>query len=171
VLPSINYNISLLSQRLRLVPVLKSHAEAMFTVLSDEKLHEFTGGTPPESIAAMENWFSALESRKSGSGDELWLTWILFTKEGHTAIGYVQATVKDSHTDIAWVVGSQWQRLGYASEASAALTSWLIARHLNMITAHVHSDHISSQMVAKAAGLHNSGRIDDGEEVWLYEKE
>lgn len=168
MIPTINYNVSLLSKRLRLVPVLKLNAEAMFTVLSDEKLHEFTGGTPPQSIAAIENWFSALESRTSENGDELWLTWLLFTKESHTAIGYVQATVEEFHADIAWLVGSQWQRLGYASEASSALSSWLSASHLNMITAHVHPDHISSQKVAKAAGLYNSGRVHDGEEVWLY---
>ena len=168
MIPTINYNVSLLSKRLRLVPVLKSHAEAMFTVLADEKLYEFTGGTPPQSIDAIENWFSALESRKSENGDELWLTWLLFAKQSNTTIGYVQATVKDSSTDIAWLVGSLWQGLGYASEASSALSSWLIASHLNMITAHVHPDHISSQKVAKAAGLYNSGRVHDGEEVWLY---
>jgi RimJ/RimL family protein N-acetyltransferase len=141
----------------------------MFKVLSDEKLHGFTGGTPPESIDAIENWFSALEGRKSAEGDELWLTWILFTKESAAAIGYVQATVKSSHTDIAWLVGSQWQGLGYASEAAATLTAWLTSNKLDVISAHVHPDHISSQKVAKAAGLYNSDRMEDGEDVWLYQ--
>jgi RimJ/RimL family protein N-acetyltransferase len=164
---NINYNVSLLSKRLRLTPVIGAHAEAMFTVLSDDILYEYTGGSPPQSVVDVEKWFSALESRKSTDGDELWLTWLMFTVGGDAAIGYVQATVGNSKADIAWLVGSKWQGTGYASEAAATLTSWLVASNVEAISAHIHPNHIASKGVASAAGLHNSGQMEDGEEIWL----
>jgi RimJ/RimL family protein N-acetyltransferase len=167
MVPTINYKASLLSTRLRLVPVMCSHAEEMFRVLSDDGLYVYTGGCPPKSVADLGLWFSELESRKSPDGSELWLTWLLFTVESGEAIGYVQATVGRSQADIAWLVGSNWQGIGYASEAAATLTSWLVSNNLDMITAHIHPHHIGSQWVAKVAGLRNSGRIEDGEEVWV----
>lgn len=140
-----------------------AHAEAMFTILSDDKLYGYTGGNPPRLVADLENWFSALESRKSTSGDELWLTWLMFTVEGGRAIGYVQATVKNFQADIAWLVGSEWQGVGFASEAAATLALWLVASKVDAISAHIHPNHIGSQKVAEAAGLYNSGQIEDGE--------
>lgn len=162
-----NYNVSLLSKRLRLAPVMRSHAEAMFAVLSDESLYIYTGGCPPQSVADVESWFIALESRKSPERDELWLTWLIFIAESNVAIGYVQATVGNSKADVAWLVGSQWQGSGYASEAAATLTSWLVTSDVADISSHIHPKHVASQSVAKAAGLHNSGHIEDGEEIWL----
>jgi RimJ/RimL family protein N-acetyltransferase len=91
----------------------------------------------------------------------------MFTVESNTAIGYVQATVGSSKANIAWLVGSEWQGIGYASEAAATLTSWLVENNVERISAHIHPNHIASQVVAKAAGLHKSGQIEDGEEVWL----
>lgn len=149
------------------MPVLRLHAEAMFSVLSDDTLYGYTGGSPPRSVADLENWFSSLENRESANGEELWLTWLMFTVERGQPIGYVQATVEKFQADIAWLVGSDWQGVGFASEAAAALASWLVASKVNAISAHIHPNHIGSQKVAKAAGLYNSGQIEDGEEVWL----
>ncbi len=92
---------------------------------------------------------------------------LIFLAESDVAIGYVQATVGKAKADIAWLIGTQWQGTRYASEAATALTSWLVTCHVGDIGAHIHPKHIASQLVAKAAGLHNSGHIEDSEEVWL----
>lgn len=139
----------------------------MLPVLSDDKLYGYTGGCPPQSSAELATWFDALESRKSPAGDELWLTWLLFTIEENRAIGYVQATVRNHAAEIAWLVGSEWQGSGYASEAATALTAWLSRNKLNTISASIHPDHSASQGVARAAGLNYSGQIKDAEQVWL----
>ena len=139
----------------------------MLPVLSDDELYEYTGGGPPQSTADLAAWFGALESRKSPAGEELWLTWLLFKIEGHTALGYVQATVRHNAAEIAWLVGSAWQGTGYASEAASALTAWLTTNKLNRISASIHPDHLASHRVAQAAGLSNSGQIKHGEQVWL----
>ncbi len=151
--------------RLRLVPVLERHAVAMYPVLADASLHEYTGGEPPASVQAVETWFRTLETRQSPDGSQQWLTWVLDC-EGELA-GYVQATVTDDAADIAWLVGAAWQGNGYASEAASALVNWLREQGTHTIRAHVHPQHSASQSVAKAAGLAPSGQMAGVEETWV----
>lgn len=154
------------SERLRLEPVLASHAEAMYPVLGDIELYEYTGGEPPRSEADVAAWFGALESRQSPDGLEQWLTWIVHLERGGGAMGYVQATVREHSADIAWLLGLDWQGRGYAKEAASALVAWLLSGGVRSITAHTHPDHLASQGVARAAGLAFTGSFVDGEQVW-----
>jgi len=153
-------------QRLTLVPVDKSHAVAMFPVLTDTALYSFTGGKPPRSVVDVERWFSALETRLSPDGSERWLTWIVQLIETSTPIGYVQATVKDHQADIAWLIGVNWQGRGYGGEAVAALMSWLDDNQIDNVTAHIHPDHKTSQRIAQGVNLQPSGVFHEGEEIW-----
>ena len=155
------------TNRLRLVPMMASHAAVMFPILSDMQLYQFTGDEPPESEAALEARYRKLESRKSADGSQLWLNWVVHLEERNISVGYVQATVLASHADIAWVIGSKWQGRGYASEAAAALVKWLLANGVTVIRCCIHLDHIASQRVAANAGFNKSNLVDDGEDVWL----
>jgi RimJ/RimL family protein N-acetyltransferase len=83
------------------------------------------------------------------------------------AVGFVQATVTGDKADVAWVVGTEWQGAGYAKEAVAAMTGWLVENGVTRICAHIHPNHLASQGVAISAGLARTGQIDnDGEEIW-----
>lgn len=167
-LPTINqYEITLLAKRLLLTPIVGSNAEAMYPILSDRRLYEFTGDQPPESVEALQAWFSRLETRISPDESQLWLTWLVRIAEDDSAIGYVQATVTESHTDIAWLIGSEWQGNGYASEATNKLVSWLISNGVKTIRACINPTHRASQLVATKANLSNSCVVEDGEEVWI----
>jgi RimJ/RimL family protein N-acetyltransferase len=157
---------SIASDRLVLEPVMAAHAAAMFPLLADEELYEFTGGKPPADISEVRRWFTALESRTSPEGDELWFTWIAIIADPETAIGYVQATVTGSDADIAWLIGLPWQGAGYGREAAQALVNWLGQRGISRVYAHIHPDHQASQGIARAAGLHPTGAASDGEVVW-----
>lgn len=139
----------------------------MYPILSDRKLYEFTGDEPPESFLSLEARYRMLETRKSPDESQLWLNWIVSVQESETPIGYVQATVTESYTDIAWVIGLKWQANGYASEAAMALVNWLGSKGVKAIKACVNPDHIASQRVAGNAGLSRSDVIADGEEVWV----
>ncbi|MEV8042294.1 GNAT family N-acetyltransferase [Streptomyces griseoluteus] len=68
--------------------------------------------------------------------------------------------------EIAWVVGTPWQRRGIAKEAAVALVAWLTARPVRSITAHIHPDHHASAAVARAAGLAPTPERQDGEVRW-----
>jgi RimJ/RimL family protein N-acetyltransferase len=154
------------SSRLHLVPVLASHAGAMYPVLYDRDLYSYTGGEPPKTESDVEAWFSALETRQSPDGRQQWLTWIVELSGRHDAIGYVQATITEDSADVAWLIGLDWQQQGYASEAASTLVPWLLANGVTTIRAYMHPRHEASQKVARAAGLAPTGKTLDGEEVW-----
>lgn len=156
------------SGRLSLVPLAVSDADEMVGVLSGAALYAFTGGSPP-SLSELRTRYAGLAAGRSPDGSEEWRNWIIRREPGRAAVGYVQATVVDGGTraEIAWVVGLNWQRQGYAAEAAQALVAWLDARGVTVIQAHIHPDHAASAAVARRAGLVPTGQTDDGEQLWL----
>lgn len=140
----------------------------MFPILSDRQLYSFTGDEPPESQAALEERYRYLESRKSPDESQLWLNWLVTLEHDDIPMGYVQATVSESHSDVAWVIGLQWQGNGYASEAASALVKWLQESGVKVIRCCIHPSHTGSQRVANNAGFNKSSTVEDGEDVWLF---
>jgi len=156
------------SARLSLVPLVVADADEMVGVLSGAALYTFTGGSPP-SLGELRARYSRLAAGRSPDGREEWRNWIIRREPGRAAVGYVQATIVDGGTraEIAWVVGLNWQRQGFAAEAVRALVAWLDARGVTAIQAHIHPDHAASAAVAGRAGLVPTGRSDGGEQLWL----
>ncbi|MFG2868321.1 GNAT family N-acetyltransferase [Streptomyces sp. NPDC048338] len=68
--------------------------------------------------------------------------------------------------EIAWVVGTERQGRGLASEAARALVAWLGTQGVSTVVAHVHPDHHASAAVAAAAGLSPTAGRQDGEVRW-----
>ena len=156
------------SQRLALHPLRVEDAEEMAIVLADPALHEYTGGQPAtldELRARYAAWVHG-----SGSGDELWLNWVVRRATDDVAIGTVQATVIDPETAptalVAWTIGSPWQGNGYAGEAAVALVRWLVASGAVSVVAHVHPDHRASAGVAARVGLRPTNVVVAGEVEW-----
>jgi RimJ/RimL family protein N-acetyltransferase len=153
--------------RLNLEPLAVSHAKEMHPVLSDVRLHKFTGGDPPASEASLAQTYSIRVKQLSPDGKQLWLNWAVREQYSGSAIGYVQATVELEQTLIAWVIGVDWQSQGYASEAARGLVAWLTEFDFSRVRAEIHPDHHASKGVAKQAGLAFSGQFFEGEEVWV----
>lgn len=156
--------VALSTERLELVPLLRSHAESLFPVLSDPALYTFTLGTPPVSPSALHDRYEFLEFGKSPDGTQAWLNWVL--QVSGESIGFVQATVTGSEADVAWVVGSRWQGQGYATEATRAMVAWLRSVGVRAVHAKIHPGHSASQGVAAKVGLSRTTEVVDGEEVW-----
>ena len=161
------YEIAISTLRLCLDPMMASHARAMYPILSDQLLYKFTGDKPPESEKSLEARYRYLEGRKSQDESQLWLNWLVSLEENNTPIGYVQATVSESHAEIAWVTGSEWQGNGYASEAALAMVQWLATNGVKTIRACINPNHLASQRVASNAGLSKSALVECDEDVWL----
>ena len=155
------------SARLSLIPLAVADADEMVGVLTGPALYTFTGGSPP-SLGELRARYARLATGRSPDGLEEWRNWILRREPDRAAVGYVQATVVDGGTraEIAWVVGLNWQRQGFAAEAVRALVTWLDARGVSALQAHIHPDHVASAAVARRAGLAPTGQTDDGEELW-----
>jgi RimJ/RimL family protein N-acetyltransferase len=155
------------TERLELVPLEREHTENLFSVLSDATLYEYTGDVPPASVAELRARYARLEARRSPDGAELWLNWVLSENATGMSIGWVQATVTARYTDVAWVVGTLWQRRGYATEATRALIVWLRSAGVKVVRARIHPMHTASQRVAANVGLLRTLETIDGEDVWV----
>ncbi|WP_405498021.1 GNAT family N-acetyltransferase [Streptomyces sp. NBC_00096] len=156
--------------RLTLLPLRAEHAEEVAAVLGDPDLHTFIGGAPLTPQALRTRY----ERLVAGSPDPAvsWCNWVVRLDAAARLTGTVQATVSASAdgsgglAEIAWVVGTSWQRRGIATEATRALVSWLAAAGVRTVVAHVHPDHTASAAVATAAGLTPTGQWHDGEVRW-----
>lgn len=161
-------DLEIRTRRLKQIPLRRAHAEILFPILSNVGLYAFTGGSPPASVEALSETYAFLESRRSPDGEQLWFNWLIWETERGEGIGFTQATIHSTYAYVAWVVGARWQRLGYASEAAAALVRWLTALGLPEVRACVNPQHAASRRVAGHAGMSVTSDMIDGEEVWVF---
>ncbi len=155
------------ASRLTLVPLSAGHADEMAAVLADPDLYTFTGGSPPtrqELRARYERW-------AAGSPDPAvsWCNWVIQLHNPRCLAGTVQATIStgdEPAAEVAWVVGTPWQRRGIATEAARTLIAWLGQQSVQTVIAHIHPGHQASAAVATAAGLSPTGQLQDGEMRW-----
>ncbi|MDQ3661805.1 MAG: GNAT family N-acetyltransferase [Actinomycetota bacterium] len=153
--------------RLRLEPVTREHAAEMAMVLEDPSLNELINGQPP-TAEYLANRYEALSARRSPTGDELWLNWIVRLNAEGLAVGYVQATARQNSAALAWVIGVPWQGAGIATEAATAMTGILRAElGITTFSASIAPTNHASQKVASKLSMSKSGMMNDGEEVWI----
>ncbi|HEY3904630.1 MAG TPA: GNAT family N-acetyltransferase, partial [Streptosporangiaceae bacterium] len=157
------------ARRFTLVPLRADHAAEMTAVLADPQLYTFTGGKPPttpELRARYERW-------TAGSPDAAvtWRNWVIQVSTPPSAlVGTVQATISGTGgqrtAEVAWIVGTQWQGQGLATEAARALVGWLRRHSIDTVIAHIHPGHQASAAVAASAGLTPTDQWHDGERQW-----
>ena len=152
--------------RLDLVPLTATDADDLFPVLDDAALGRWTGEAPPADVEALRRRFEAWEVGGSPDGTERWLNWTMRRRDDGRAIGHLQSTITAGSAAIAWVVGTAFQRQGFATEAARALVTWLHGQDVTTIEASIHPGNIASQVVAQRAGLRPADRLNDGEVVW-----
>lgn len=121
---------ALATAALTLEPLTAGHAEAMFTILREPALHRHLEQPPPACVEQLRADYARLETRRSPSGQQLWLNWIV-RPHGQAPIGYVQATVVPVRR-LAWIgyvlSRPHWGR-GHATEATRAMIEHLVEAH------------------------------------------
>jgi RimJ/RimL family protein N-acetyltransferase len=157
--------------RLVMTPLAPADAAEMAVVLGDPALHEFTGGSPEGEDALRDRY--RRWAKGSGKAGQAWLNWCVRLRDGGQAAGYLQATVTTGpvgqSAEVAWVIGTPWQRRGYAAEAADVLIRWLTAAGVTSVRACICQGHRASERVAQRAGLELTAEVSDGERVWRRE--
>jgi RimJ/RimL family protein N-acetyltransferase len=144
-------------------------------LLADPAIYRFIGGGPetPDELAARVRRQAA---GISPDGTELWLNWVMRAAapdEPATGgasgplVGTFQGTLADSRAELAWVVGTQHQGQGFATEAALAVAAWLERQGVTTLIAHIHPDHAASQGVARRLRLAPTEARQDGEVRWV----
>ncbi|MGP4015087.1 GNAT family N-acetyltransferase [Saccharopolyspora sp. 5N708] len=156
------------TERLGLVPLRVDHAAEMSNVLADPELYGFIGGTP----LSAQTLRSRYERIIAGAPDPAvsWCNWVVRLLAEARLVGTVQATIAPGEhgpiAEIAWIVGTAWQRRGIAKEAARGLVDWLRRQPVSGVVAHIHPDHRASAAVATATGLKPTGQWHNGELSW-----
>ena len=155
------------TDRLVLSPLVVADADEMVAVLGDERMYEFTGGSPP-GLERLRERYRRLAVGRSADGSELWFNWVVRLAANCGAVGAMQATVTadGASAEVAWEIGISWQGCGYASEAAVGMVDWLVAAGVRSISACVHPQHGASAAVAARVGLAPTSEVVDGETVW-----
>ncbi len=159
------------TRRLRLEPLRLTHADELVSVLDDAALHTYIGGEPA-TLPQLRMRFDVKSRGCSADGLQTWLNWVV--RGPASVVGYVQATLSPVRgevvAELAWVVGVEHQRLGYAGEATAAAVAWLAARGVRHLVVHIHPDNVASQRLAARLGMHPSHVVVDGEVEWVLRR-
>lgn len=120
----------LCTARLRLEPLLPSHAPRLFPVLADARIYPYLPEEPPADEAALRRRYALLAARGSPDGTERWLNWAVWRAQEADYIGVLQATVEpDQRAAIAYLLHpAAWGR-GYAQEGCRRLLALLFATY------------------------------------------
>jgi RimJ/RimL family protein N-acetyltransferase len=158
---------ALTTERLVLEPLRPDHAGELAPVLADPALHAFTGGEPATEDELRAR-FTQQAAGQSPDGSQGWLNWVARDHATNAPVGTVQATMTDERSAaLAWVVATDRQGEGLATEAARAARDWLRERGVTRFVAHIHPDHAASAAVARHLGLAPTDERVDGEVRWV----
>jgi RimJ/RimL family protein N-acetyltransferase len=140
--------------RLRLEPLMRAHADALFAGLADARLYDYIAADPPASVDALRARFARWESRRSPDGAERWLNWAVCARADGRALGTVQATVyADGRADVAYLIARAAWGCGYGREAVAAMIAALAHLGVRELRATVDTRNRASIALLTALGF------------------
>ena len=120
---------TIVTSTLTLEPLLASHAEEMFELLSDPAIYRYLDYTAPVSAESLRSVYQRWEARRSPDKSEAWLNWVIRPRD-RALVGYVQATVTSSRTAyVAYILASKYWGKGYARLAVETMLEHLASAY------------------------------------------
>ena len=120
---------TIVTPTLTLEPLLASHAEEMFELLSDPAIYRYLDYTAPVSAESLRSVYQRWEARRSPDASEAWLNWVIHPRD-EALVGYVQATVTPCRVAyVAYILASKYWGRGYARLAVETMLEHLAAAY------------------------------------------
>lgn len=105
------------TDRLSLEPLHERHAVLLHPALGDPRIYSYIPHAPP-TLAALQERYRKLATRRSPAGDEAWLNWAVRIRASGVYLGRVEASVTAERTaEIAYEFAPLFWGQGYATEA------------------------------------------------------
>jgi RimJ/RimL family protein N-acetyltransferase len=148
-------DISLVTERLILEPLVVSHARALYPLLCDERLYTYIPEEPPVSAADLAARYQRLEARRSPDDQQVWLNWVARLRAESDYVGWFQATIEPDETALlAYMIFLSQQGQGYAREGSQCVIEHLARDHgARVVVAEIDTRNRASIGVVEALGF------------------
>lgn len=148
------------SKRLVLEPLTVAHAAEMLPVISSPELYTFLPSDAP-SLTSLRELYHRWTARLSPDGDEIWLNWSARQRNSRAFVGHFQAALDGNGiATIAYLVGSSYQRRGYAHEALSVVCGYLSnTLQANTVRAWIDTRNQASIAVARRLGMRQVGFV------------
>jgi [ribosomal protein S5]-alanine N-acetyltransferase len=164
------------SRRLDLVPLSVAALDALIAC-DRQSLEAATGAVFAEPLSAPPLMADALPSMRDSLREDAdnarWGPYLLVLRESGAAVGSAGFTgppAGEGVVTLGYSMYPSYQRLGFASEAAAALVAWALAQPgVRSVQATIPPKHVASQRVAAQAGLQRTDRVENDPDEGLVE--
>src|SRR5690242_17514291 len=111
-------NPPLKTQRLSLEPLLATHVDVFFELLTDPRIYEWISPAPPTNRERLRKAWQRNESRLSPDGSEAWLNWAVRRVSDGVYVGRLDANVSRVNiaTNYGYMFFPEYWGQGYATE-------------------------------------------------------
>jgi [ribosomal protein S5]-alanine N-acetyltransferase len=148
-------NITIDSNRLRLIPLEGKHAQLLFSALQDPSIYTWISSKPFISVAELEEEWSWLENRLLDPHDIVYLNWAVQRKCDDVWIGTMDVAIDIDNiaTNIGYLFFPPFWGQRYATEAVCRLAERL--KQVGIVEQHafVTFGNIASTKVLERAGF------------------
>ncbi|MES2951216.1 MAG: GNAT family N-acetyltransferase [Pseudomonadota bacterium] len=151
--------------RLRLQPLMGSHADADFGPMQDDAIYEWISMNKPRSVELLRAHWTGLESRMSPDGANLWPMWAVTTRDGGALVGCIDADIEDDCmcSNFGYYFFPEFWGRGFATEAVRAAADHLLQQGIHRLVATVTVGNLASGQVLKKAGFSFTRTIPDND--------
>jgi [ribosomal protein S5]-alanine N-acetyltransferase len=159
-------NITLNSDRLRLIPREGEHAPLLFAALQDPAIYQWISDAPPINVVELEKLWSRLANELLYL-DILYLNWAVQCSDDREWIGTIDVAIDAENiaTNIGYIFAPPYWGQGYATEAVYLLAEHLARSGIVEQRAFVTFGNIASTKVLERAGFTKTRIIKDNDTV------
>jgi RimJ/RimL family protein N-acetyltransferase len=145
---------SLETTRLILEPIDEEHAQAMWELFGDPKLHDFVP-YEPLTLEKQRERCGRWANRRSPDGSELWLNWAGRDRASGKVVAHFQFGVKsDGLASVGYLVSREFQGKGIATEGLQSVFSYISEKlGVREVKAWTDTRNKASHQLAKKLGM------------------